>query len=284
MRLLARAAACSLALATGLVGLGCAHSEGAADRHFAEMREAIGKVEAEQDRANRGGLGLIEDSRGGETSAPPAPKVAGAPPPRTVQIGTADDAGESDDPNDPNARPEIRLQGQGGATARPARGKTSRGKGEARIDTVDDSSDGAPRSSALDPEAKRSYEQALSLVNSKQYDRGLEALAAFLVRWPDHPYAENALYWRGEAFLARGEPLRAAEQFEAVLARFGGGSKAPDALLKMGICHDRLGSSDRAKEYWDRLRRDYPRSDAAKKIPHSGEESRGRGVGPKESR
>jgi hypothetical protein len=33
------------------------------------------------------------------------------------------------------------------------------------------------------------------------------------------------------------------------------------------MCHDRLGSSARAREYWDRLKREYPRSDAAKKIP-----------------
>ena len=118
-----------------------------------------------------------------------------------------------------------------------------------------------------------------------QWSRALEALAGFMVRWPDHPYVENALYWRGEVYFARGEHLRAAEQFEAVLARFGGGNKAPDALLKIGMCHDRLGSADRAKEYWERLRRDYPRSDAVMKIPQSTtDESRGRGVGPKESR
>ncbi|MBX3260819.1 MAG: tol-pal system protein YbgF [Labilithrix sp.] len=250
------------------------------------MREVISKVQAEQDRTNER-VGLLE-SAAEERAARPRKAAPAAPlaAPRTVQIGDTDDGHESDDPNDPNARPEIRLQGQGGGSVRPVRGKSSSGKGEARVDFADDATgSGEPRPPILDPEAKRSYDNALSLVNAKQYDRALEALAGFLVRWPDHPYAENALYWRGEVYFARGEHLRAAEQFEAVLARFGGGNKAPDALLKIGMCHDRLGSADRAKEYWDRLRRDFPRSDAAKKIPQpSSEDSRGRGVGPKESR
>src|SRR4029079_18735642 len=95
-----------------------------------------------------------------------------------------------------------------------------------------------PRSSALDPEAKKAYETALAQVQGKQYDRGLEGLNAFLVRWPDHPYAENAMYWRGEAYFAQGEYLRAAEQFEAVLARFAAGKKEADALFKHGMCHE----------------------------------------------
>lgn len=250
------------------------------------MRETITKVQAEQDRTNQR-LGLLEVAATDEKAAR-APKAAPPPaPPRTVQLGDADSAAESDDPNDPKDRPEIRLQGSGMASSRPVRGKTSRGRAgerdEIRVQPADDGNDGTPRPSIMDPEAKRAYDSAYALVTAKQYDRALEALAGFLVRWPDHPYAENALYWRGEVYFARGEHLRAAEQFEAVLARFGGGNKAPDALLKIGMCHDRLGSSDRAKEYWERLRREYPRSDAAKKIPQESD-SRTRGVGPKESR
>lgn len=282
-RLPTRAAVSSLAALGAVLALGCSRADSAADRHLAEMREAIGKVQAEQDRTNQR-VGLLESAADERAARPRKVAPAAAVAPRTVQIGDTDD-GVNDDPNDPNARPEIRVQGQGGSI-RPVRGKSSSGKGEARVDFADETpGSGEPRPSILDPEAKRSYDNALSLVNAKQYDRALEALAGFLVRWPDHPYAENALYWRGEVYFARGEHLRAAEQFEAVLARFGGGNKAPDALLKIGMCHDRLGSADRARASWDRLRRDFPRSDAAKKIPQpSSDDSRGRGVGPKESR
>ncbi len=275
-------------LAAAAPGLGCSRADSAADRHLAAMQDAITKVQVDQDRTSQR-LGLLEDTTPDENAARAAPpKAPPAAPPRTVQLGDTGALDESDDPNDPNARPEIRLQGSGVPSSRPLRGKTRARSGEReemRVQPADDgSSDGAPRPSIMDPEAKRSYDSALALVNAKQYDRALEALAGFLVRWPDHPYAENALYWRGEVYFARGEYLRAAEQFEAVLARFGGGNKAPDALLKIGLCHDRLGASERAKEYWDRLRREYPRSDATKKIPQSESDTRNRGVGPKESR
>lgn len=122
--------------------------------------------------------------------------------------------------------------------------------------------------------AKGAYDAALRLVDAKEYDRAADAFAAFLVRWPDHPYAENAMYWRGESYFAKADYDRAAEQFEAVLARFQGGGKTPDALLKLGMCEEHLGATERAKHIYQRLAREYPRSHAARKIP----------AGPKESR
>jgi tol-pal system protein YbgF len=263
---------------------GCASSETAADRQFSKLNEAVSKMQADHDRFDQR-LGALEISAADEARArATAPASAAGPGParNVVQLGGPTDEGE--DPSDPSQRPEIRVVGPGGgAPARPVRGKSTRG----RLDDADASSAGSvgglgsdsARPSALDPEAKKAYEAALAKVQAKQYERGLEGLNAFLVRWPDHPYAENAMYWRGEAYFAQGEYLRAAEQFEAVLARFSGGNKAADALLKLGMCHDRLGASSRAREYWDRLKNEYPRSDAAKRIPAGGSPK-----GPKESR
>ena len=279
-----------LSFCLALVALaGCGRPETAADRHFAEMREQVSKMEAENDKFDQR-LGAVEDAIADEKTA----RESGATPPsgqaaRVVQLGGPSDS-DAADPNDPAARPDIRVTGvPGAAPMRPRGGKSN---GRARIEESDPAgrADG-PRSSALDPDAKAADEAALAQVQGKQYDRGLEGLNAFLVRWPDHPYAENALYWRGEAYFAQGEFLRAAEQFESVLARPGSGNKAPDALLKLGICHDRLGASQRAREYWDRLKNDYPRSDAAKRIPATSRKSSGAREdsspdrkGPKENR
>ncbi|MBX3190791.1 MAG: tol-pal system protein YbgF [Labilithrix sp.] len=265
---------------TGLFGplLGaCASSETAADRQFSKLNEAVSKMQADHDRFDQR-LGALEIAAADERAQRPSTKPNADPPapPRVVQLGGPTDEGE--DPADPDQRPEIRLVGPPGAAARPARGKSARGRLEIAESDAPLRSDAA-RPSALDPEAKRAYEAALAQVQAKQYDRGLESLNAFLVRWPDHPYAENAMYWRGEAYFAQGLYLRAAEQFEAVVARFASGNKAPDALLKLGMCHDRLGASSRAREYWDRLKNEYPRSDAAKRIPAGSAPK-----GPKESR
>jgi len=280
----------SLGLATATLALaalatlgGCAR-EGAAERHFAEHREAMTKMQNDHDRIDQR-LGALEiaqadDRRSRDGSAAVAGSAtkradatAAAPgavaSPRVVQLGGAGD-GETADPNDPAARPEIRVVGAGGSGGSARRGRSAPLTESTRV--------------TLDPEAKKAYEAALALVQGKQYDRGLEGLTSFLVRWPDHPYTENAMYWRGEAYFAKGEYLRSAEQFEAVLARFGGGSKGPDAMLKLGMCHDRLGAPDRAREYWDRLKSEYPKSDAARRIPSPSGTRDASPKGPKESR
>jgi tol-pal system protein YbgF len=252
------ASSCTLVAVLGLVASsGCARAETAQDKQLAEMREQMSRIQQENDRFDQR-LGALEIAQADDKQPPidnPAPKksTGGAPPGRTVQLG-ADDSRESDDPNDTtNVRPQIQVSGPAGA-------RTARVNMPSTPDTPS-------RSSATDPEAKRTYDRGLAEVQGKQLDRGLETLASFLVKWPDHPYAANAMYWRGEAYYAKGDYPKAAEQFEAVLTRFAGGSKAADALLKMGMCHDKLGAPARAQEYWDRLRTEYPRSDAAKRIP-----------------
>lgn len=269
-------AALALALA------GCSRADNAADRHAAEMREAISRLQVDHDRFDQR-LGIVEIAMAEEKQArTDADRASGGgqakavAPPRVVQLGGLPDSGENEDPSSPEARPEIKVTGQPGL--RPARGKW-------RTEDIAHVGETTPRSSALDPDAKKAYEAGLALVQGKQYAKGNEQLAAFLVRWPDHPYVENATYWRGEAFFAQGEYLRAAEQFDAVLARPGAGNKAPDALLKLGMCHDRLGSAVRAQEYWDRLKSEHPRSDAVKKIPSTAGQKTDRSPkGPKENR
>lgn len=263
----------------------CKHNDGMPDGQMSEMNDTVGKLQVEQDKENHGFLN-DEMPAVGAPKAPASAKTENGAAPRTVQISDEVDDHVSDDPDDPTARPQLNLQGSGGGyRAAPVRKFDREGK---PIRTDSDSSrsneglrtDG-PSSSALDPEAKKAYDAAIQLVNSKQYDRALEDLTAFTTKYPNHPYAENATYWKGECLYATGQYLRAAEQFESVLTRFGAGKKGADALLKLGMCHDRLGASDRAREYWDRLRRDFPKSDAVRKIPVS--EKRG-GAGPKESR
>jgi len=267
-----------------LLALGCGRPESAADRQFAELREQVSKMEVDHDKVDQR-LGALELAAADDKTPLPersrAATASATQPLHVVQLGGSGD-GEGEDPNDKNERPDIRVTGAAGSVS-PQRARALK-SGRARIEESEPPSSlraDSGRSSALDPEAKGVYETALAQVQGKQYDRGLEGLSAFLVRWPDHPYAENAIYWRGEAYFAQGEYLRAGEQFEAVLARFGSGKKSPDALLKLGMCQARLGAEARAREYWERLKNEYPKSEAAKRIPSS---TSGLPKGPKENR
>jgi len=75
------------------------------------------------------------------------------------------------------------------------------------------------------------------------------------------------MYWRGECYFAKGDYLHASEQFEGTVTRFPAGNKAPDALLKLGMSHQKLGNPAKAKECFDRLAHAYPQSEAARHIP-----------------
>jgi tol-pal system protein YbgF len=167
-------------------------------------------------------------------------------------------ADDAPDTEDPTPRPNIRVFG----SARTIRGSW-------REDQVDQTSPDEPSRPAgsLDPAAAPAYDAAMALFNARQYDRALDAFAAFLVRWPDHPYANNAMFWRGECYFAKGDYSRAADQFEGVTARFPAGSKVPDALLKLGMSRQKLGEPVKAKEAFDRLTQLFPQSDAARRIP-----------------
>jgi tol-pal system protein YbgF len=224
-----------------------------------EMMATIDEVQHDRDEAEKDMMASsIADPHAG-SGAPKRQPAPALPPAAAIQVGDADGDGlDSPDTEDPSPRPTIRIFGS------PRVGRN--GWREDQVEQSDDGS-GQPRSSALDPEAKPAYEAALALVNARQYDRALESLAAFLVKYPDHPYADNAMYWRGECYFAKGDYLHAAEQFEGTVTRFPAGNKAPDALLKLGMSHQKLGNPAKAKECFDRLAHAYPQSDAARHIP-----------------
>lgn len=119
----------------------------------------------------------------------------------------------------------------------------------------------------LDPQAAKDYDAAYAFVKAKKPKAALDAFGAFIVRYPDHPYAANALYWRGECYYSLSDYGSAVAQFDALAIRYPGSQKLPEALLKMGLSHRKLGSATKAKAAFDKLKQDFPASEAAKKIP-----------------
>jgi tol-pal system protein YbgF len=238
----------------------------AEERNLDEMTQQIDHLQVDRDEENAKILAAEAADTHFATEAVPARKPAPSdPPPPVTNLGDEGQGdGDSPDTEDSTPRPTIRVYGSQRGSAR--------GSDDSTTSFVDDGAGNrtpvpSGGSSALDPAARPAYEAAIALVSARQYDRALDALAAFLVKWPDHPYADNAMYWRGECYFAKGDYLRAAEQFEGVVTRFPAGNKAPDALLKLGITQQKLGNPLKAKEYFDRLAQAYPQSAAARRIP-----------------
>jgi len=243
-----------LFLVCAFAPLGCART--AEERQLESMRAEIDQIQRDRDHEAQPPLEPEpEPAAARADGSPPAPVALAAP--REIVVEPSADVEPDDyaDPEDTAPRPKIRVFGSPRAAARGRRGE----------DQIEEVGTDDAAGSSLDPEAKRGYDAALALVNARQYGPGLEALTAFLVKWPDHPYVDHAMYWRGECYFAQGDYARAAEQFEGVLARFPAGMKAPDALLKLGMCHQKLGHAAQARACFDRLAQDYPQSDAARR-------------------
>jgi tol-pal system protein YbgF len=256
--LLAFALACAPLLG-GTVGCG------ASARDLALVREDVTRLKQQNTELTRrvGELEAQQASRKVEaptvTAAAPEPAVTSKPlkvvklePPTSAPPKTPDPAPavEDDEP-----RPLLKI-GPSGAIEQTLPDDPPVGKAKKKA--------AAP---SLDPQAVKDYEAAYALVKAKKLQQGLDALAGFLVRYPDHPYAANALYWRGECYWALGDYSSAATQFDALIARFPASPKTADGLLKLGLAHRKLGSTSKAKIAFDRLRKEFPTSEAAKKIP-----------------
>jgi tol-pal system protein YbgF len=261
MSTIARLAAPIAAL---IVSTGCS-SNSAAQRQMDEFRKDIARVQADNERLNERvtALEVGGASRGPAAAAAPAGarSVAGDKPRlKVVKLAPGqapdDDAVEEVSPAaEPAPGPEpgppmlVQAEGKRGAAVSQTGAKE------------------AGKAAETSQTAGREYDAALALVKRKQYDKAIEALAGYLVRFPDSPNADNAMYWRGECYFAKGDFDRTAEQMQGLLARYPYGNKVPDALLKLGLAQLRQGRRDKAQETFAQLRRDHPSSEAARKIP-----------------
>jgi len=118
---------------------------------------------------------------------------------------------------------------------------------------------------AVDPVVLE-YRRALALIRDRRLGDALVALQAFESAHSDHPYAHNALYWQAEVLYMQRRYREAMRRFEAVIARRPSGSKVPDALLKIGLCYERMGDRERARAYFRRVRTEFPNSVAARTV------------------
>lgn len=114
------------------------------------------------------------------------------------------------------------------------------------------------------PEEQKDYNAILDLIRKqKAYDQAISRLYEFIDRYPEGDLTVNAYYWLGEVYLAKPQLEQAKQAFTIVATRYPDHRKAPDALYKLGVTLDRLGSREDARRYMERVTREYPDSGAA---------------------
>jgi TolA-binding protein len=79
----------------------------------------------------------------------------------------------------------------------------------------------------------------------------------------DDAKTAQAVFYKAEATFQSRDYLGALGLFERFLQRFGGSSRAPEALLRIGMASERLGDTDKAAETYRQLVDDHAGSGAA---------------------
>lgn len=107
------------------------------------------------------------------------------------------------------------------------------------------------------------YAAAIELYRAHAYAEAEAEFESIANEFPKSDYADNAWYWKGEAAYDQERFADALAAFTAVVERYGGGNKAPDALLKIGLCYDKLGDRDNARDVLSQLVSAYPGATAS---------------------
>lgn len=102
------------------------------------------------------------------------------------------------------------------------------------------------------------YQDAMALLKAGHADAAQAAFDGIVRDSPRHEYADNALYWQGEAAYDQRHYADALAAFTRVVEQYGGGNKAPDALLKIGLCYQNLGDQANARDVLTELISAYP--------------------------
>jgi tol-pal system protein YbgF len=235
-----------VAVATLLLGTGCLTAENSERSQLADLEKGI---EVDRFSVDRSTPRVVKE---GPETDPAVPHPSPAPLPRQLTEPPESEAVETDDAADTVPRTVIHVWGKNTSSVEVVPAVLT------------------PRAAlASTGEAQHAYDAALSLVNARAYDRAVGAFGMFLLEWPSDPNASNAVYWQAECYYAMGEYAHSSELLEQAIERFPKSARFPDCLLKLGLCQEKLGDLSKAKSYFERLGAEYPRSEAAHRIPNS---------------
>ncbi|MGH7830150.1 MAG: tol-pal system protein YbgF [Candidatus Binatia bacterium] len=112
---------------------------------------------------------------------------------------------------------------------------------------------------------RKDYEEALRLLDRKDFRAAIGLFKEFLKRHPKSDLADNAQYWIGESHYALKEFDQAILEFDSVRRKYPDGDKVPAALLKQGFAFAELGDKVDARLILQELVNRYPKSEEAAK-------------------
>jgi tol-pal system protein YbgF len=113
------------------------------------------------------------------------------------------------------------------------------------------------------PEEKRSYDEALGVMRTGDFDKALAAFAAFQRRYPGSGYAEAVRFWTANALYGKRDYKEAVAAFRAFVNAAPKHPRAPEALLALANSQAEMKDRPGARKTLDELIKTYPQSEAA---------------------
>jgi len=114
-------------------------------------------------------------------------------------------------------------------------------------------------------DGKEAYAVAFGLLKEGKYPQSITEFETFIKTYPQSKYADNALYWLGEANYVSREYKIALDDFEQLIAQFPDSTKIPGARLKIGYVYFELKNWSAAREALLKVVKLYPDTTVAKK-------------------
>ncbi len=204
-----------------------------------------------------------------EDAAPPRdapPRANARPVTRSSAARRLADLPGSGPPVDAEADDDLGLDAGAVMPSSAERGKSYRLVGNHLVELTKSKAPKRPDRPARDAVGHAlvaEYETAMALYKAGEIAGAERAFELFAAAHPKHDFADNALYWKGESAYDQGHYDDALAAFTTVVERYGGGNKAADALLKIGLCYGKLGDVANARDVLAELVAAYPDAGAS---------------------
>jgi len=124
------------------------------------------------------------------------------------------------------------------------------------------------------------FEEGLQALKTGNLEGGVQKLRAFVLQYPRHVRADNALYFVGVGMQGMEDLPGAAQSFQAVLDGYPAGDAVLESLLRLADCRARLGQGAQARQIYGRIMSQYPGTAAAAQAQVALRSSSGPGDAP----
>lgn len=111
--------------------------------------------------------------------------------------------------------------------------------------------------------AQLQFDHGLEMMKTGNSEAGVAQLEQFVVDWPRHPKADNALYFIGLALMSQKEFEGASSRFGRVLNQYPAGDAVLDSMLKLADCRVKLNRPAEARSTWQKIVTQFPGTTAA---------------------